>query len=163
MVTHAPPPLSVALSLLFGATALVGIGLAAVAGLPFAALALVAVAIGLLRGGRSWLARGAVLGTVGVLVAGVRGGAPEPLLVGLLGTVLAWDVGEHAIGLGEQLGREATTVRVEVVHAAASLAVGAGATTLGYGVYLGATGGQPVAALVFLVVGVVSLVAALRS
>lgn len=163
MVTHAPPPLSVALSLLFGTVALGGVGLASIEGLPFAAVGLLLVAVGLLRGSRSWLSRGTVVAATGVIVAGARGAPPEPLLVGLLGTILAWDVGEHAVGLGEQLGREAETTRVEVAHAAASLTVGAGATVLGYGVYLGATGGQPVAALVFLLIGVTALVAALRN
>jgi hypothetical protein len=99
----------------------------------------------------------------GVLLAGAQGGGPEALVLGLLGTVVAWDVGEHAVGLGEQLGREATTTRSELVHAAASLAVGAAGATLGYGVFLVAAGGQPTTALVFLLIGVVALAAAVRS
>jgi hypothetical protein len=162
VVTRAVPPLSTALSLAFAAVGLGGVGLASAAGLPFAAVGLVGTAVGLFGASRAWLARGGTLAVAGVLVAGARGAAPEPLLVGLLGAVLAWDVGEHGLGLGEQLGREADTARVEVVHAAASLAVGAGATVVGYGTFLAASGGQPVAALVFLLVGVVGLAAALR-
>jgi hypothetical protein len=152
----------VALSLAFGAVAVVAVGLAAPLGGAVATLSVVALAVGLVRSSRAWLSRAAVVGVGGVLVAGVRGGGPEALLVGLLGTVLAWDVADNAVGLGAQLGRETDTRRVEAVHTAGSLVVGAAGAAVGYGVFLVAAGGQPVAALVLLVVGVVALAAALR-
>jgi hypothetical protein len=61
--------------------------------------------------------------------------------------------------LAAQLGREADTRRVEVVHLVGSAAVAAAAATVGYGVYLTAGGGQPVAALLLLLLaGVILLV-----
>jgi hypothetical protein len=162
-VTRAPPRLSIGMATAAALLGLVSVALASVAGAGVAAVGLAVVVVGLVRGRRRWLTAGAVGLFAGVLVAGARGSPPEPLLVGLLGAALAWDVGEHGIGVGEQLGREADTTRVEVVHAAASTAVGTGGVVLGYGVFLVATGGQPVTALVFLLVGVVALVAALRA
>jgi hypothetical protein len=162
-VTRKPPRLSVGLSAVAALVGLSGVALASVAGAGVAAVGFLGVVVGLALARRRWLTGGAVGLFAGVVVAGARGSPPEPLLVGLLGAALAWDVGEHGIGVGEQLGREADTTRVELVHAAASTAVGTGGVVLGYGVYLVATGGQPVTALVFLVVGVVALAAALRA
>jgi hypothetical protein len=51
-----------------------------------------------------------------------------PLVLALLGAalaVVAWDAGEFAIGLREELPTDAATSRGELVHAGASLAVGA--------------------------------------
>lgn len=162
-VTHRPPWLSVAVSLFAAVVACASVALSRPVGLAPAALGVLALAAGLSLGARRGVTLGAVGLFGGVLLAGAQGGGPEALVLGLLGTVVAWDVGEHAVGLGEQLGREATTTRSELVHAAASLAVGAAGATLGYGVFLVAAGGQPTTALVFLLIGVVALAAAVRS
>ena len=42
------------------------------------------------------------------------------LIVVGVGTVLAWDLAEQAVNLGEQVGREPRTAGVELVHAGAS-------------------------------------------
>lgn len=47
------------------------------------------------------------------------------LLPAAAGTVLAWDGGDYAIGVGEQLGREARTWRLETTHLLASALVSA--------------------------------------
>ncbi len=127
-----------------------------------AGVGVVVLGVGLLVGGRRAVTAGGVALFAAVVFGGVAGSGPELLLVGLLAAVFAWDVGENAIGLGEQLGRETDTTRVELVHAASTLSVGAVATAVGYGAYRAAGGGQPVTALVFLLLGVVALVAALR-
>lgn len=97
-----------------------------------------------------------------VLYAGYLGAAPEPLLVGALLGVLAWDVASNAISIGNQLGQESRTRRAETVHAASSLVVGAFSVVVGYGTYVAAGGGQPLAALLFLVMGAVALVSGFR-
>lgn len=162
-VTAAPPVLSVAVSLLAAAVAVASLAVAAALALPVAGVGVLGLAAGLLGGRRRWVTGGSVGLFVAALLAGVQGAPPEPLLVALLGTVVAWDVGEHGVGLGEQLGREARSRRAVAVHAAAATAVGAAATVLGYGGYLAVSGGQPTTAVVFLLVGVVALVAALRA
>lgn len=51
------------------------------------------------------------------------------LIAGIL-TVLAWDLAEQSVNLGEQVGRETKTYPVELVHGSATLAVGGGAILL---------------------------------
>jgi hypothetical protein len=124
---------------------------------------LVVVALGVVRGSRRAVTLGATALLVAALVGGLFSGAPYLLLPGVIGTVLAWDFGEQAISVGEQLGREADTTQLEITHAAASTVVGVGAGALGYGIYLVSSGGQPVPALVFLLLAAVVLTSALRN
>jgi hypothetical protein len=160
--TEAPPRLSTALSLALGTVAAAflaagsplsgGVALVAVAVL-LASLLTASVRLCGLAGGGFALA----------LVAGGATGAPAAPLVGgaVLGTA-AWDVADHGIGLGHHVGREARTARNELVHAAGSLAVVGAAGALAFGGYRVAAGGQPTTALVFLLVGGVFLLSALR-
>jgi hypothetical protein len=161
-ITRKPAVVGTSLAVLAGMCSALSVALGSVTGLALAGPGLLALGVGLLTGGRRTLGAGGTLLVGGVLFAGVQGAGPETLLFGLLTAVLAWDVGEHAIGVGEQLGREADTRRVELVHAGASTFVGVVAAGIGYGAYLGATGGQPVTALVFLLLGAVILVSVLR-
>lgn len=122
---------------------------------------LVLVVWGLLAGTRRIVTVGAVALLGGVLYAGLAG-APAVLLLGGVGaSVFAWDSSGFSIDLGAQLGREAATTRLEVVHAVASAAVALATAGVGYAVYLTATGGQPMAALLLLLLAGMVLVAAL--
>jgi hypothetical protein len=98
----------------------------------------------------------------GVLLGGATGASPLAVLVATAGALLAWDVADRALVVGEQLGRAAPTARLELVRATASaslLALGAGVT---YAVYELAGGGKPMLALALLVLGATLLAAALR-
>lgn len=161
-ITRRPPRFSIAVSLLAGTVVTLAVAAASSAGLALSGLGLLPLAIGLFVGSRRAVSLGTAGLLAGVLFAGWAGGAPELLVVGSLAGLLAWDVGGNAVDLGDQLGREAPTRRVEAVHAAASLAVGVFSVAIGYGVYLAAAGGQPVTALVFLLAGVVALVSGFR-
>ncbi|MFB6127927.1 MAG: hypothetical protein ABEJ79_11620 [Halolamina sp.] len=161
-ITRRPPRLSASLATVLATVSLLAVGTtgstalaAGVAGLPL-------LGVGAFRGSRRAITYGAVLLVAGTLLGGVAGAGPEALLVGLVAAVVAWDVGHFGVGVGEQLGREARTGRLESVHFAGSLAVGAVTAGLGYAVFLAAGGGQPLVALVFLLVGGVFLVYALR-
>lgn len=88
----------------------------------------VVLAAGLLlpsAGSRRLVKAGAGLLFLSVLVVGI---VRRPSLTTLLGggvlSVLAWDVGENAVGLGSQLGRRASTYRVETVHLGGTALVG---------------------------------------
>lgn len=68
------------------------------------------------------------IGTGGLFLSVVLAGLFREADITLLlltgaGTVLAWDGGDYAIGVGEQLGRQARTWRLEVAHFAASALV----------------------------------------
>jgi hypothetical protein len=154
----------------FGTTLAMVMGLVSVLGtlfvVPVAAIASLAGVLviggGLAVASRRVVTIGGSLLVGGVLYAGYLGAPPEPLLFGALLGVLAWDVASNAISIGNQLGRETRTRRAETVHAAGSLVVGAFSVVLGYGVYLAAGGGQPLVALLFLVIGAVALVSGFR-
>lgn len=68
-------------------------------------------------GSRSLVKAGTGLVFVAVLASGVFNAAPVgALLLAGAATVVAWDAGEHAINVGEHLGRHAETRETEVVH-----------------------------------------------
>lgn len=74
---------------------------------------------------RPLLLAGSGLLFVSVLVSGVvRGADLFQLLGATVATVVAWDVAEHGLSLGEQVGRRAQTLRNRAVNGGASLAVG---------------------------------------
>ncbi|WP_207592662.1 DUF7519 family protein [Halomontanus rarus] len=163
-VDHSPTRVS---SLAAVAAALI----AAVTSAPFAVLA---VPLGF--GGLAILASGlfgepsrarVTLGAAGlflsVLVAGGFGTPAEVLLISMIGTLLAWDLGQHAIGLGEQVGSHSQTQRNEIVHASLSAMVATISAAIGYLVFATAGGGRPVSALILLLVAVVFLAWALRT
>ncbi|MGM0592409.1 MAG: DUF7519 family protein [Halobacteriota archaeon] len=114
-------------------------------------------------GSRGVVKAGAALVFLGVLAAGVLEAVEVGyLLAGAAASVVAWDLGEHAINVGEQLGRDASTWRGESVHAAASACVaGAGivAATVVDGV---GAAGLSLPALALILVAVVLFTAALH-
>ena len=120
------------------------------------------LAAGVVRGGQGTVTMGATVVFAGVVLAGVQGAPVAATLVGTVATVFAWDVAGTAITVGDQLGRAVDTSRIEVVHASTSALVGVLAATLGYGIYVTTTGGQPLVALAFLLLAAVLLLATLR-
>lgn len=126
-----------------------------------AAIGVVLLAVAARTGDRRLVSVGAAALLGGVLVAGVSGASPASLFVGVGATVLAWDAGGTAIDLGAQLGRAADTRRVELVHAAASAGVAVASAAIGYAVFLVMAGGQPLGALLLLLLAGAILVAAL--
>lgn len=134
--------------------------------------ALPAVGVGVLATGALAYAlrvrSGRVLGVgvatlvVALLLGGVLGTPAELLVIAAGATILAWDVGDNALGVGEQLGRTARTARLELVHAAASLAVAVVGAAVAYAVFGLAGGGRPVLAVVLLLLGATILVGVLR-
>lgn len=128
-----------------------------------AAAGMLAFAAGIVRGTRGWLAVGAIGLFAGMLLAALVGTPAPWVLGGAAATLVAWDLGEHAIGLGEQLGRDATTRRQELVHVGSSLGVG----VVAVGVALAASrlpvGSLPLPAFVLGLLATVVLVVSLRT
>ncbi len=130
------------------------------------AIALGAVGVFLLAAGLATARNGIVTGGAAALVvsaflAGLAGAPPVPLLLAAIAAILAGDLGNTAIGLGAQLGTDARTYRLEATHMGASGFVGVLTGGLGYGLFQVGAGGQPIVALVFLVVAAVLLVEAI--
>lgn len=132
--------------------------------IPFGLLGVVFLGVGLfVRGSRQYVSLGVTSLFVGVLIVGILGAAtPLMLLVSLVGLMVAWDVGQHAVTIGEQVGRTAPTRRGELIHAAGTSVVGILAAGFAYGTYQLGSQGQPALAVILLVVGVTALVWALR-
>jgi len=161
-ITRRPSRFGVGSALSLALLSVLATAIASVVGAAAALAGTVLLAAGLLAASQRTVSVAGVLLVVGVLYAGYVGGAPEPLLFGALTGVLAWDAASNAIAIGNQLGRETSTARVETVHTAASLAVGALSVVIGYLVFAVAAGSQPLSALLLLAGGAVALVSALR-
>ena len=150
-LTRRPTWVSSLGAFLAGIVTVSAVGYGSVSALGVGLFGLALLGIGLLHG-----LRGAVdAGALGVFVAVVLGAlvteSIDATLLATIGVVLAWDLGHGAIDLGEQLGRESPTARLEAIHGLASLLVGLATAVLAYGVYEFSTGGQPVAAVVLLI------------
>lgn len=110
-------------------------------------------------GTRNWVSLGTMSILFGILIVGSTGVATPPmLLASMVGLLVAWDTGEHAITIGEQFGRTAPTRRGEFVHVGGSLIVGVLTAGFVYLVYTLGTGGQPALAGISLLLGAVLLV-----
>lgn len=155
-------------------SSMAAIGAAIVAAFTSAPFALITLPLGigaigmiawsLLRGGsRKLVSLGTASLFISILISGGFGAPLEFLLLSTIATVLAWDIGQNAIGLGEQMGRRAETRRNEITHAAASTFVAFAAGGLGYLIYFTSSGGHPVSALALVLLGVVLLVWAIRT
>ncbi|WP_254768732.1 DUF7519 family protein [Salinilacihabitans rarus] len=149
-----------------GVAALVAVaaaGLGSTAGLALGAIGAAGVAAGLARGARPGVDVGCLVLFLGVVAGGLGIGSVELTLIGTVATVVAWDLAQGAIDLGDQLGRGARTARLEAVHAVSSLLVGLTAAAAGYAVYLVGAGGRPVSAAVLLLIAAILLTVGLGS
>jgi hypothetical protein len=160
-VDRSPARLGRVASVGAGLLALVSTGLYSWPALAAGSLGLSLLLVGLVRGANGPVSGGAFSLFLGAVLAGAGGAPVLRTLVGVTAAVLAWDVGGNAIGVGAQLGREADTTRLEAVHVASSVAVGAAVAGAGFGLYRLGTGEQPTAVLVLLAVAAVLLVEAL--
>ena len=162
-LTHRPTLLTSGIAGLAALTAVVGAGLGSVSGFGLSAVGLVVLALGLGISRRIGVDLGGAVLFLGVVVSGIGSQGVEVTVAATIATVVAWDLGHTAIDLGEQLGREPDTARLEGVRAFWSLFVGLLAATLGYGVYLFAIDGQPVASVVLLLLAACFVVFSLGS
>lgn len=160
-IDRSPARLSSAAAVGAALLALVSSGSASILALLLGALGVALTLGGLLVARRGPITVGATLLFVGTLVAGVAGAGVLPLLVSVAASVLTWDLGRNAVDVGAQLGRRADTTGIELVHAGASVLIVSLSAGLGYAVFDAAAGGQPVVALVALLLSGVLLSLAL--
>ncbi|MFB6138214.1 MAG: hypothetical protein ABEJ42_07760 [Halobacteriaceae archaeon] len=134
--------------------------------LPFSFAGVGFVAVAVYRAeSRRWLSLGVMSLFIGIIASdmfGPPGLDPAVYLASMTATIVSWDVGQHAITIGEQFGLTAPTRRGELVHAAGSVIVGVLASGIAYGVYFFGSGNQPTLAVALLMLGAVLLIWALR-
>ncbi len=157
-----PPVFAVLAAFVAGTVSFLAALLAAPIGGALLGIGVLALVVGSTFGSRRALSWAAGIGILGLAVAGYAGGAPEPLLVSGVALVVAWDVADHGLSLGDHVGRNAGVRRAVLVHAGTNLLVGVASVGVVYGTYAVATGGQPVAALALLLFGAVVLVSLFR-
>jgi hypothetical protein len=160
-ITRKPASLSSTLAIVAAATTVLLAIVVSHPGAGAGVLGLAALATGVAYGYRGLVDAGGLgllLSTVLVGFAGVEYVA----LLSAVATVVAWDVGNNAIDVGEQLGREAETQRIELLHAGATAAVGLLTAGVSYGIYQTASSGQPVTAVFFLLLAALALISSLR-
>ncbi|WP_157972383.1 hypothetical protein [Saliphagus sp. LR7] len=121
------------------------------------------VAAGLYRRSRSLPGVGFGAFVVAIAAGAIAGAPTEPVLLGTLCAVLAWDAGRRSITLGVQLGREADALRLELLHAAASGAVGAFSVGIAYGLSRSLSVALPAFAVLLLCGCVLALLFARRA
>lgn len=133
------------------------------AALPLGVLGIALVALAVSRGRERAAHAGLTALILAVIVAGVTGAPAGLTLPAVAAALLSWDLAQQAVGLGEQVGRDATTARGETVHAAASTTVAVGSVGVGALLYeLAAGASGSLTALVFLVVAVLVLASQYR-
>jgi len=118
------------------------------------------LAAGTLRASRGVVTGGGVAALIGVVAAGLAGTHPGLVLVATAGTVTTWSTAHHVVGLASQLGRDATVERSVTVHLATLMATTTAGGSVALGVFLAAGQGVPRATAVFVITGVVLLLAA---
>ncbi len=126
------------------------------------ALGIVLLVTGVARGSSRMFTLGTAMLFVGIVIAGMLGMAPVFILLAAFLAAIAWEVGQNGFSIAEEVGHEAPTLRIELVHVVCSIVVLVAGVSVGYAVFLAATGGQPVLALVALLVGAVVLLVALQ-
>lgn len=138
-ITRRPTRLAGGVSLLSGLGAVASTIPNPMPGAVIAAIGLIAIAGSLATGSRRLLDAGSLVLFVGV-VASADGAPVTGPLVGTIALLVAWDLGALSIKLGDQLGREAATARLESWYILSSTAVGVATGGVAYGVYLGSRG-----------------------
>lgn len=157
-VDRRPAPLSRWLSAITGVFPVVMSGFYSWPALVVGATGVFILWAGLLRGRTSTITTGAFGLFLGPVIAGTQGAPVVTTLASIVLTVVAWETGGNAVSIGKQLGRSAETVRIEVVHTGASLAVGVVTAGIGYAIYWFGADDQPLAAVIFLLLGAVLLI-----
>ncbi len=161
-IDRSPTPIASAVAV---ASAVVVVGLTGLYSwltLGLGAVGILVLVGGVLLGRQSAVTLGSAALFLGVLLAGIDGAPELVLLLGAVGTILTWDSASTAIGLGRQLGRDAPTARLELVHTATTALVGATAVGGAYGIYTFTTGEGSMTAVVLFLFGIVLVASALR-
>ncbi len=156
-VIHAPPRIGQIIAIV---AAFLGMAITApftVLAIPFG-LAGIAIFIAAMTAmqSRGWLTVGTGLILLGAILTGSFGVlTPEIMLMGVGLVLIGWDAGQHAITLGNQLGRQTRSHRNQLVHTAfTALAVGIIGGIL-FGIYQFAGDGRPAPAVAIMIVGII--------
>jgi len=158
-VDHSPPRLSSGISL--GAI-LLGVVLTApfnVISALFGVAGLALAAGGLfLRTSRGFLTAGVGFGLFGALVAGSFGSVPSVfMLTSVSALFVGWAVGQNGMSVGDQLGSDTKTRRLELVYAGITMLTIAAIDVVALAVFELSGSGRPEPAVALVIVGAIVL------
>lgn len=131
-------------------------------GLGLTVVGAVSVVVGVAGTRRRYVTLGSGLQAAGIILAAVTGTAVLQIVIALGAAVVAWDVGQHAIGVGKQVGAGAVVMRGEIVRALASVAVVVATIAIATIIYSVVGGEYPVTALGSLLLAAVLFLVVLR-
>lgn len=156
-IERAPPRLSQGIAIvatIFGTLSTTVFTLFA---LPFGIAGLAIFAGGLfLTHSFTWLTGGVALILLGTIATGAFGAvSPELMLVGVGMVILGWDIGQHALVIGEQLGRNSPSRRNQLAYTATSLALVGLLGVLLFSIFFLAAGGRPSTGVVVTILGII--------
>ena len=152
-----PPRAGQAIALV---AALVGVGLSApftVLSIPFglAGLALAAMAL-TYKPSSGWFTIGVALMFAGALISGGFGVLPPEVMLLAIGSIIvSWDAGQHAVSLGNQIGRQTRSHRNQLVHSAATVLAVTIASGALFVVFAIGGDGHPAPAVALIIIGIV--------
>lgn len=156
-----PPSLAVAPAAVAAALVVLPVAAGSTVGLVLAGPGVAAVVYGAHTATRSYVTLGGALAFLGVAVAAASGLPTALALPAGVAALVAYDTGEHAVGLGVDVGADATVTQSVAVHTAGSVAVASLAAGLGYAVYQFGPTSLPVTGLLALLFASVFLAYAL--
>lgn len=105
---------------------------------------------------RGWLTAGTGLVLMGAILTGAFGAIPaEMMLLGIGSVILGWDVGQHGVVIGQQLGRKTLSQRNLLIHTAMTGIVIGFISMVAFGVFFLAGDGREAAAVGLIVFGIV--------
>jgi hypothetical protein len=114
------------------------------------------------RFARRFVSAGLASVVIGVAIVGVfESKPPLRLLAATVAAVVAWDIAEHSISLGEQLRTDVTTRSVDLVHVGATAGYGVGLIIVSALLFDHGATGLPLSTLVLLLVAAIILSALL--
>lgn len=154
-IDNSPTRVSAAIAVSAAIIAVATATLVSMLALIFGILGILGVAGGVTIGSRAAVSFGVISLVAGLIIGGILGSPVMMVMIGMIGVVIAWDLGHHSIDLGEQLGRSAPTIKGELFHAGGSVFVGALAAGILYVVFMASPTEQPISALIFIVLGAV--------
>ncbi len=125
-------------------------------------IGLVAIIIGGFRGMRTLAFFGITMLVISMIMAGLYNYPVSTLLAAGVLTVVAWDMLQNGFSIGQQVGREIDTTRVELLHGGTTLLSGTVVAALIYGIYVLSPPGWPLQALILAMLAALFLVIAIE-
>lgn len=161
-VTHRPAIASQGLTILSALVAITLLDSPTNVATTVAVLGATLVVVGVFRANLETVDHAVAVQLGAVVLGALEGLPPGTLVAATVSILVGWDVARYGVLIGEQLGAEVETTRLELAHAAYVLGIGIGAGVVVLATYRIAAGTGSSLAVALLVGGAFAVVLALR-